>query len=135
MKINSIIIFILMLEIAFSLIFINNLNIFQHMLFVQLIPSFLLSIFIGRGASGKRLFWLYIIVGSILYSIMMYILLLVTPMDVIENNTVQSSTSIFEFNKTIKFTTYLGFFIQEFLLSSFVVLIIKIIRKINLGRF
>ncbi|HIS18250.1 hypothetical protein IR128_05425 [Staphylococcus lentus] len=66
---------------------------------------------------------------------MMYILLLVTPMDVIENNTVQSSTSIFEFNKTIKFTTYLGFFIQELLLSSFVVLIIKIIRKINLGRF
>ncbi|MBU6113978.1 hypothetical protein [Mammaliicoccus lentus] len=102
MKINSIIIFILMLEIAFSLIFINNLNIFQHMLFVQLIPSFLLAIFIGRGASGKKLFWLYIIVGSILYSIMMYILLLVTPMDVIENNTVQSSTSIFEFNKTIK---------------------------------
>ena len=131
MKINSIIIFILMLEIAFSLIFINNLNIFQHMLFVQLIPSFLLAIFIGRGASGKKLFWLYIIVGSILYSIMMYILLLVTPMDVIENNTVQSSTSIFEFNKTIKFTTYLGFFIQELLLSSFVVLIIKIIRKIN----
>src|SRR5699024_12693739 len=96
---------------------------------------FLLVIFIGRGSSCKILFCFFIIVVSILYSIMMYILLLVTPMDVIENNTVQSSTSIFEFNKTIKFTTYLGFFIQEFLLSSFVVLIIKIIRKINLGRF
>lgn len=135
MKINLIIIFISVIEIVLSVVFMSKFNIFQHMIFVQMLPSFLLAILIGRVASGKKLYWLYIIVGSMLYAILAYMLISITPMDVIENNTIQSSTSTFEFNKTIKFTTYLGFFIQEFLLSSFVALIIKIIIKINKGRF
>ncbi|WP_301421030.1 hypothetical protein [Mammaliicoccus lentus] len=135
MKINLLIIFISVIEIVLSVVFMSKFNIFQHMIFVQMLPSFLLAILIGRVASEKKLYWLYIIVGSMLYAILAYMLISITPMDVIENNTIQSSTSTFEFNKTIKFRTYLGFFIQGFLLSSFVALIIKIIRKINKGRF
>lgn len=135
MKINSIIVFILVTEITLSMIFLRTFNIFQHMLFVQVIPSILLAIFVGRVASGKKLYWLYIFIGSTVYAILMYILISLTPMSVIENNTVQSSTSVFEFNKDIKFTTYLGFFIQEFLISSFVALIIKIMKQIREGRF
>lgn len=135
MKINLIIIFILIIEIILSLIFMSKFNIFQHMLLVQIIPSILLAILIGRIASGKKLYWFYIFLGSCIYIVLMYILIENTPMDVIESNTVQSNTSVFEFNKSIGFASYIGFFIQEFLLSSFVALILKIIKKINEGRF
>lgn len=135
MKINFIIIVIFVSEVVLSIIFINDLNIFQHMLFIQIIPSLLLAILIGKVTYGKKLFWLYILIGSIIYAILEYILITITPMHVIENNTIQSSTSVFEFNKNIKITTYFGLFIQEFLLSSFVALIIKIIKKIKEGEF
>lgn len=135
MKINFIIKFIFVFEIVLSIIFMSDLNIFQHMLFIQIIPSLLLAMLIGRLAYGKKSFWLYILIGSIIYAILEYILITITPMDVIENNTIQSSSSVFEFNKNIKLTTYFGMFIQTFLLSSFVVLIIKIINKIKKGEF
>ncbi|WP_239751195.1 hypothetical protein [Mammaliicoccus sp. H-M34] len=135
MKINFIIIFIFVSELVLSIIFMSDFNIFQHMLFIEIIPSLLLAILIGRVAYGKKLFWLYILIGSIIYAILEYILITITPMQVIENNTIQSSTSVFEFSKNIKITTYFGMFIQTFLLSSFVVLIIKVINKIKKGEF
>ncbi|WP_323703542.1 hypothetical protein [Mammaliicoccus sp. Dog046] len=134
-KINTIIIALLVIEIMLSMIFMSTFNIFQHMLLVQIVPSILLAILIGRIAYGKKLYWIYIILGSIIYTALMYVLITNTPMSVIENNTVQSNTSVFEFNKNIRFITYLGFFIQEFLIASFVFLIIKVIRKIKEGRF
>ncbi|MEB7780806.1 hypothetical protein NGB30_09640 [Mammaliicoccus fleurettii] len=105
------------------------------MIFIEIMPSLLLAILIGRVAYGKKLLWLYMLIGSIIYAILEYILITITPMQIIENNTIQSSTSVFEFSKNIKITTYFGMFIQSFLLSSFVVLIIKVIKKIKKGEF
>ncbi|MBO3063777.1 hypothetical protein [Mammaliicoccus fleurettii] len=135
MKINSIIIFIFVSELVLSIIFMSDFNIFQHMIFIEIMPSLLLAILIGRVAYGKKLLWLYMLIGSIIYAILEYILITITPMQIIENNTIQSSTSVFEFSKNIKITTYFGMFIQSFLLSSFVVLIIKVIKKIKKGEF
>ncbi|MEB7725425.1 hypothetical protein [Mammaliicoccus fleurettii] len=135
MKIISIIIFIFVSELVLSIIFMSDFNIFQHMIFIEIMPSLLLAILIGRVAYGKKLLWLYMLIGSIIYAILEYILITITPMQIIENNTIQSSTSVFEFSKNIKITTYFGMFIQSFLLSSFVVLIIKVIKKIKKGEF
>ena len=53
----------------------------------------------------------------------------------IEANTVQSATSVFEFNREIHFVSYVGFFLQEFFLTAFVMIMTKVFNKIKLGIF
>ncbi|REH78799.1 hypothetical protein DOS68_03505 [Staphylococcus felis] len=65
----------------------------------------------------------------------MYILLISAPMQMIENNTIQSGSSTFEFNREIGLKTYLGLFIQQFILTALITVVIGVVKKIKAGEF
>lgn len=130
-------VFTILLIIEFTICFfmLEYFSIFQFMLFVQIIPSLLLAFVAGSVASKNNHGWLILIAFGIIHALMMFAIFKVTPMSVIEQNTIQSETSVFTFNRNLQFGTYFGFFLQEFLLGAFISTISKIFRKINQGRF
>lgn len=128
---------LLLITTEFILCFlrINHLTIFQYMIFVQIIPSFLAALFIGILAARSRFKWLVILTGSIIFVIVIFSILSVTPIETIENNTVQSKTSVIVFNRNMKIGTYFGLLFQEFLLSTIVLMIITLFNRIKSGKF
>ncbi|EOT39136.1 hypothetical protein [Enterococcus columbae] len=123
------------LEMVVCFYLLNKLTIFQFMFFAQILPSLLLALFMGRIASQMKKKWMLLVLSGIVYAGLMYILIKYTPMSTIEANTVQSASSVFEFNKNIQFGSYVGFFIQEIFLTAFVMLMVKVFNKIKLGAF
>ncbi|WP_170040997.1 hypothetical protein [Staphylococcus muscae] len=101
-------------EFILCFLFINHLTIFQYMIFVQIIPSILSAFFIGRIAARSRFKWLVILTSSIVFVIVIISILNVTPISTIENNTVQSKTSVILFNRNMKIGTYFGLFFKNF---------------------
>ncbi|MCS4486254.1 hypothetical protein [Staphylococcus americanisciuri] len=134
-KLELIMILILAIEFTVCLIIMEHLTIFQYMIFVQIIPSFISAIVIGNVAARSKYKWLIIPLFSIVFVIVIFLILQITPISTIENNTVQSKTSVILFNRNMKFSTYFGLFFQEFILSTFIVLIIGVFRKIKGGKF
>lgn len=134
-KLELIMILILVAELTVCLIIMEHLTIFQYMIFVQIIPSFIAAIVIGKVSARSKYKWLLIPLYSIIFVIVIISILQITPISTIENNTVQSKTSVILFNRNMKFSTYLGLFFQEFLLSAFISLIIGVFKKIKEGKF
>ena len=126
---------LLVLEFTICFLMLEHFNIFQFMLFVQIIPSVLLAFVAGNIASRNKYTWIILIVFGIIHALMMFAIFRVTPMTLIEQNTIQSETSVFTFNRDLQFGTYFGFFLQEFLLGAFVSTISKIFRRVKQGRF
>ena len=126
---------LLIVEFSTCFIVLENLNIFQFMLFVQIIPSILLALLSGSISSRSKHSWVLLIIFGIIYTLMMFGIFRVTPMTLIEQNTIQSETSVFTFNRNLQLGTYLGFFLQEFLLGAFIYTISKIFGRIKQGKF
>ncbi len=124
-----------MVEMMCCLYFLNQLTIFQFMFFAQILPSLLLALIMGRIANRVPNKVLILTISGVIYSCAMYVLMKHTPMVAIEANTVQSATSVFEFNREIHFVSYVGFFLQEFFLTAFVMIMTKVFNKIKLGIF
>ncbi len=124
-----------MIEMMCCLYFLNQLTIFQFMFFAQILPSLLLALIMGRIANRVPNKVLILTISGVIYSCAMYVLMKHTPMVAIEANTVQSATSVFEFNREIHFVSYVGFFLQEFFLTAFVMIMTKVFNKIKLGIF
>ena len=124
-----------MVEMMCCLYFLNQLTIFQFMFFAQILPSLLLALIMGRIANRVPNKVLILTLSGVIYSCAMYVLMKHTPMVAIEANTVQSATSVFEFNREIHFVSYVGFFLQEFFLTAFVMIMTKVFNKIKLGIF
>lgn len=133
-KLNLVILVLLAVEFIWFFFNLIHLTIFQYMFFIQILPSFLLAILLGRLASQTKglLSFLLLVLGAMLFAILLYKVMQVTPQDVIEQNTVQSSTALFQFNREITVGTYIGFFVQELLLSSFVLLICRLYQRLLL---
>lgn len=72
---------------------------------------------------------------GIIHALMMFAIFSVTPMTIIEQNIIQSETSVFTFNRNLQFGTYFGFFLQELLLGGFIAILSKIFRKVKQGQF
>jgi len=106
-------VFSLLLIVEFTICFftLDNFNIFQFMLFVQIIPSILLALLSGSISSRIKHSWVLLIIFGIIYALMMFGIFRVTPMTLIEQNTIQSETSVFTFNRNLQLGTYLGFFL------------------------
>ena len=134
-KIDKIFSCLLIVEFSTCFIVLENLNIFQFMLFVQIIPSILLALLSGSISSRSKHSWVLLIIFGIIYTLMMFGIFRVTPMTLIEQNTIQSETSVFTFNRNLQLGTYLGFFFQEFLLGAFIYTISKIFGRIKQGKF
>lgn len=134
-KIDKIFSCLLIVEFSTCFIVLENLNIFQFMLFVQIIPSILLALLSGSISSRSKHSWGLLIIFGIIYTLMMFGIFRVTPMTLIEQNTIQSETSVFTFNRNLQLGTYLGFFLQEFLLGAFIYTISKIFGRIKQGKF
>ncbi|UEX89562.1 hypothetical protein [Staphylococcus ratti] len=117
------------------LLIMAKLNIFQFMLFGQVVPTVLLALLGARIASKTKYKWFIVFVVGIFYALLMYILLSYAPMQSIENNTNQSATSTFEFSKNIGFGTYLGLFFQQFILTAFITFLFRAIQKIKTNNF
>ena len=130
-------VFSLLLIVEFTICFftLDNFNLFQFMLFVQIIPSILLALLSGSITSRSKHSWVLLIIFGIIYALMMFGIFRVTPMTLIEQNTIQSETSVFTFNRNLQLGTYLGFFLQEFLLGAFIYTISKIFGRIKQGKF
>lgn len=124
--------FLFIADLAWFLSQLESLTIFQYMLGVQIVPSVLLALAIGRLAadSSKWLSFILILFGSALFAFFLYQVMLMTPQSTIEQNTVQSSQSVYTFNREISIGTYIGFFLQELLLASAVRLMIRLFRKL-----
>ena len=134
-KIDKIFSCLLIVEFSTCFIVLENLNIFQFMLFVQIIPSILLALLSGSISSRSKHSWVLLIIFGMIYTLMMFGIFRVTPMTLIEQNTIQSETSVFTFNRNLQLGTYLGFFVQEFLLGAFIYTISKIFGRIKQGKF
>lgn len=134
-KIDKIFSCLLIVEFSTCFIVLENLNIFQFMLFVQIIPSILLALLSGSISSRSKHSWVLLIIFGIIYTLMMFGIFRVTPMTLIEQNTIQSETSVFTFNRNLQLGTYFGFFLQEFLLGAFIYTISKIFGRIKQGKF
>lgn len=134
-KIDKIFSCLLIVEFSTCFIVLENLNIFQFMLFVQIIPSILLALLSGSISSRSKHSWVLLIIFGIIYTLMMFGIFRVTPMTLIEQNTIQSETSVFTFNRNLQLGTYFGFFVQEFLLGAFIYTISKIFGRIKQGKF
>lgn len=134
-KIDKIFSCLLIVEFSTCFIVLENLNIFQFMLFVQIIPSILLALLSGSISSRSKHSWVLLIIFGMIYTLMMFGIFRVTPMTLIEQNTIQSETSVFTFNRNLQLGTYLGFFLQEFLLGAFIYTISKIFGRIKQGKF
>lgn len=134
-KIDKIFSCLLIVEFSTCFIVLENLNIFQFMLFVQIIPSILLALLSGSISSRIKHSWVLLIIFGMIYTLMMFGIFRVTPMTLIEQNTIQSETSVFTFNRNLQLGTYFGFFLQEFLLGAFICTISKIFRRIKQGKF
>ena len=134
-KIDKIFSCLLIVEFSTCFIVLENLNIFQFMLFVQIIPSILLALLSGSISSRIKHIWVLLIIFGMIYTLMMFGIFRVTPMTLIEQNTIQSETSVFTFNRNLQLGTYLGFFVQEFLLGAFIYTISKIFGRIKQGKF
>ena len=134
-KIDKIFSCLLIVEFSTCFIVLENLNIFQFMLFVQIIPSILLALLSGSISSRSKHSLVLLIIFGIIYTLMMFGIFRVTPMTLIEQNTIQSETSVFTFNRNLQLGTYLGFFLQEFLLGAFIYTISKIFGRIKQGKF
>ncbi|MFS9035152.1 hypothetical protein QM885_09050 [Streptococcus mitis] len=134
-KIDKIFSCLLIVEFSTCFIVLENLNIFQFMLFVQIIPSILLALLSGSISSRIKHSWVLLIIFGMIYTLMMFGIFRVTPMTLIEQNTIQSETSVFTFNRNLQLGTYLGFFVQEFLLGAFIYTISKIFGRIKQGKF
>ena len=132
-KIDKIFSCLLIVEFSTCFIVLENLNIFQFMLFVQIIPSILLALLSGSISSRSKHSWVLLIIFGIIYTLMMFGIFRVTPMTLIEQNTIQSETSVFTFNRNLQLGTYLGFFLQEFLLGAFIYTISKVNYSMVLG--
>ena len=118
-KIDGIFSLILIVEFTICFFTLDNFNLFQFMLFVQIIPSILLALLSGSISSRSKHSWVLLIIFGMIYTLMMFGIFRVTPMTLIEQNTIQSETSVFTFNRNLQLGTYLGFFLQEFLLGAF----------------
>ena len=127
-------VFSLLLIVEFTICFftLDNFNLFQFMLFVQIIPSILLALLSGSISSRSKHSWVLLIIFGIIYALMMFGIFRVTPMT---QNTIQSETSVFTFNRNLQLETYFGFFLQEFLLGAFICTISKIFGRIKQGKF
>ena len=134
-KIDKIFSCLLIVEFSTCFIVLENLNIFQFMLFVQIIPSILLALLSGSISSRIKHSWVLLIIFGMIYTLMMFGIFRVTPMTLIEQNTIQSETSVFTFNRNLQLGTYFGFFLQEFLLGAFIYTISKIFGRIKQGKF
>ena len=134
-KIDKIFSCLLIVEFSTCFIVLENLNIFQFMLFVQIIPSILLALLSGSISSRSKHSWVLLIIFGMIYALMMFGIFRVTPMTLVEQNTIQSETSVFTFNRNLQLGTYLGFFLQEFLLGAFICIISKIFGRIKQGKF
>ena len=98
-KIDKIFSCLLIVEFSTCFIVLENLNIFQFMLFVQIIPSILLALLSGSISSRIKHSWVLLIMFGMIYALMMFGIFRVTPMTLIEQNTIQSETSVFTFNR------------------------------------
>lgn len=134
-KIELLVAIVLILEFIVCILMLNHLTIFQYMLFVQVLPSVLLAIIAGNIAARNKYTWLILVVFGLIHMLMMFAILRVTPMTLIEKNTIQSETSVFAFNRNLQPGTYFGFFLQEFLLGAFITTIAKIFRRVKQGMF
>ena len=114
-KIDGVFSLILIVEFTICFFTLDNFNLFQFMLFVQIIPSILLALLSGSISSRSKHSWVLLIIFGMIYTLMMFGIFRVTPMTLIEQNTIQSETSVFTFNRNLQLGTYLGFFLQEFL--------------------
>lgn len=134
---NKEIVFFALLVVEFSICFftLEHFSIFQFMLFVQIIPSILLAFISGNIAVKHKHTWLILISFGIIHALMMFAIFSVTPMTIIEQNTIQSETSVFTFNRNLQFGTYFGFFLQELLLGGFIAILSKTFRKVKQGQF
>lgn len=134
-KVDMLLVCFVIIEFGVCFLLLPQLTIFQFMLLGQVVPSVVLAILAGRLLAGSQYKWILLPLFAALYAFLMFALLQVVPFDVIENNTVQSSTSVFQFNREVQFGTYVGFFLQEFLMGAFAVMIAGIFRKIKQGSF
>lgn len=134
-KLDKFIFLILIGEYISCLIIMSNLNIFQFMVMAQIIPTILIAVLAANVASRSTFKWLITFAASVCYTGIMFFLLYQAPIQTIENNTVQDPSSIFTFNKEIGFATYIGLFIQQFILIAFMNFIINIIQKIKMNKF
>ncbi|MBI5975274.1 hypothetical protein [Staphylococcus canis] len=134
-KWDLILIFIILSEYVVCFAIAVHLNIFQFMLVGQVIPTVLLAILGGRIASLSKYKWLIIALVSIIYAVLMFILLNHIPIQIIENNTTQSSTSTFSFSRNIGFGTYFGLFLQQFVITTLITILLSIIKRIQMGKY
>lgn len=134
-KIDIVLLCLVITEFGVCFLLLPQLTIFQFMLLGQVVPSVVLAILAGRLLVGSQYKWFLLPLFAALYAFLMFAILQVAPFDVIENNTVQSSTSVFQFNREVQFGTYVGFFLQEFLMGAFAVMIAGIFRRIKQGSF
>lgn len=132
-KFNILMLLLLLAEMAWFASRLEQLTIFQYMFYIQILPTFLLALLLGQLAyqrKGRKAF-IVLVIGSALFSFLLYQIMLITPQAVIEENTAKHSTELLQFNRDITLTTYLGFFLQEFLLSSFVLLIHHLYQRVK----
>lgn len=132
----SLLFFLLFISLlAISIGQLQKLTIFQYMLGVQILPSILLALTIGRLSIHLKsgLAFLLILSSSLLFAFFLYHIMLMTPQELIEQNTSQSANAIFTFNREISTGTYIGFFLQTFLLSYFVRFISRLSKRLIQG--
>lgn len=134
-KWDYVILALIISEYVFCFLVMGQMSIFRFMIFGQVLPAILLAILGARIASNYKFKWGIVGMMSILYAVLMYILLISAPMQMIENNTIQSGSSTFEFNREIGLKTYLGLFIQQFILTAFITVVIGVVKKIKAGEF
>lgn len=133
---DKILLMILLVTLGASYLLLNSLTIFQYMFFIMLLPSIILALVGGRLAAKSRYVWIIIIfITSVIYTLEMYGFTIITNMDLIESNTVQSKTSVFTFNRHIDNSMYVGLFIQQFIITAFVMVIGKVLLKIKNNKF
>ena len=89
-------VFSLMLIVEFTICFftLDNFNLFQFMLFVQIIPSIVLALLSGSISSRSKHSWVLLIIFGMIYALMMFGIFRVTPMTLIEQNTIQSEFTV-----------------------------------------
>ena len=134
-KIDGVFSLLLIVEFTICFFTLDNFNLFQFMLFAQIIPSIVLALLSGSISSRSKHSWVLLIIFGIIYALMMFGIFRVTPMTLIEQNTIQSETSVFTFNRNLQLGTYFGFFLQEFLLGAFICTISKCFGRIKQGKF
>lgn len=100
-KWDYVILALIISEYVFCFLVMGQMSIFRFMIFGQVLPAILLAILGARIASNYKFKWGIVGMMSILYAVLMYILLISAPMQMIENNTIQSGSSTFEFNREI----------------------------------